>query len=139
MIHQSSNIVPSQKPRGPNSPLGRGHFTLQRMDPPLPPLSPINDNTLGSVNVAVALSNSSCRLNTIMVSATDVFFYSSPLDAILLKYIILRDSSPNHSRKSTVASGINLSEDVQAGAIKWRQHDGDALDGDGGDEKLQKQ
>ena len=53
------------------------------------------------------------------MSKTDAFFYSSPLDAILLKCIFLRDSNPNDSGKNTVASGSSLYEDVQAGAFKF--------------------
>ena len=89
------------------------------MDPPLPPLLPIDDNNYESGNVVVASSNSTCRLNTIMVSETDVFFYSSPLVASSLKCIFLRDSSPIHPGKITVASRSSLSNDLQAGAIKY--------------------
>ena len=54
-----------------------------------------------------------------MVSETDEFFYSLPLDASKLNCIFLRDSSPNQSGKITVASGSSLSEDLQARALKF--------------------
>jgi len=89
------------------------------MDIPLPPLPPIDNNNYVSVNVVVASSNSSCRLNAIMVSETDEFFYSLPLDASKLNCIFLRDSSPDYSGKITVASGSSVSEDAQVGVIKY--------------------
>ncbi len=44
------------------------------MDPPLPPLPPINDNTVGSVNVAVELFDSDNSASAIAASVADDFF-----------------------------------------------------------------
>ena len=44
------------------------------MDPPLPPLPPINNNTVGSVNVAVELFDLVHSASVIAVSVTDNFF-----------------------------------------------------------------
>ena len=44
------------------------------MDLPLPPLPPINDNTVGSVNVAVELFDLDDSASAIAVSVAYVFF-----------------------------------------------------------------
>ena len=44
------------------------------MDPPLPPLPPINDNIVGSVNVAVELFDSDNSASAIAASVADDFF-----------------------------------------------------------------
>ena len=44
------------------------------MDPPLPPLPPIDNNTVGSVNVVVESFDLVDSLSAITVSVADVFF-----------------------------------------------------------------
>jgi hypothetical protein len=87
------------------------------MDPPLPRLPPIIDNNHVSDKVAVASSDSAYRPSTSRISAADAIFGSSPHEACVLFEALLSNGSPDEHGKIWVASGRNISECDQTGAL----------------------
>lgn len=74
------------------------------MDAPLPPLSPINDNTLGSGNEPVARSGSSSSPNAFAATVADEFFqsvFSDSSGAVLTEVI---EGSPDVAGTSVLHS-----------------------------------
>jgi hypothetical protein len=79
------------------------------MDPPLPPLPPINDNTVGSVNVAVELSDLDDSASAIAASVADDFFRSAFSESGGLQDRFLGEGSPDDNGKNTDESPTSTS------------------------------
>ena len=75
------------------------------MDPPLPPLPPINDNTVGSVNVAVELFDLDDSPSAIAVSVADDFFALLSARAVDCKMDFLVKEAPMTMEKIQVRRG----------------------------------
>ena len=87
------------------------------MDPPLPPLPPINNNTVGSVNVAVELFDLVDSPSAIAVSVADVFFCSAFSESSGLQDGFLSEGSPDDNGKNTGESWKNISASYQFGVL----------------------
>ena len=84
------------------------------MDPPLPPLPPINDNTVGSVNVAVELFELDDSASAIAVSVADYFFALLSARAVDHKIDFLVKEAPMTMEKIRVSL-----PQVHLQRIKW--------------------
>ena len=87
------------------------------MDPPLPPLPPINDNTVGSVNVAVELSDLDDSASAIAASVADDFFRSAFSESGGLQDRFLGEGSPDDNGKNTGESPASTSAPYQVGML----------------------
>ena len=87
------------------------------MDPHLPPLPPINDNTVGSVNVAVELFDLDDSASAIAVSVADNFFCSSFSERGGSQDRFLSEGSPDDNGKNTGDSPANKSAPFQVGML----------------------
>ncbi len=65
------------------------------MDPPLPPLPPINNNTVGSVNVAVESFDLDNSARAIAASVADDFFRSAFIESGGSQDRFLGEGSPD--------------------------------------------
>jgi len=79
------------------------------MDPHLPPLPPINNNTVGSVNVAVELSDLDDSASAIAASVADDFFRSAFSESGGLQDRFLGEGSPDDNGKNTDESPTSTS------------------------------
>ena len=87
------------------------------MDPPLPPLPPINNNTVGSVNLAVEFFNLDNSPSAITVSVADNFFCSAFSKSSGLQDRFLGEGSPNDNGKNTGESWANTTAPYQVGVL----------------------
>ena len=85
------------------------------MDPPLPPLPPINNNTLGSVNMAVESFDLVDSPSAIAVSVADDFFRSASSESSGLQDGFLGEGSPDDNGKNMGESWANISASYQVG------------------------
>ena len=85
------------------------------MDPPLPLLPPINDNTVGSANVAVELFDLDNSVSAITVSVADNFFCSAFSEIGGLQDIFLGEGSPDDNGKNTGEFPASTSAPYQVG------------------------
>ena len=84
------------------------------MDPPLPPLPPINNNTVGSVNVVVELFDLDDSASTIAVSVADDFFALLSARAVDRKIYFSVKEAPMTMEKIRVSR-----PQVHLHRIKW--------------------
>jgi hypothetical protein len=87
------------------------------MDPPLPPLPPINDNTVGSVNVAVELSDLDNSPSVIAASVTDDFFHSAFSESGGSQDRFLGEGSPDDNGTNTDESPASTSAAYHVGVL----------------------
>ena len=87
------------------------------MDPPLPPLPPINNNTVGSVNMAVELFDLVDSPSAIAVSVADDFFALLSARAVDCKMDFLVKEAPMTMEKIQVSHGR-----IYLHHIKWVCH-----------------
>ena len=87
------------------------------MDQPLPPLPTINNNTVGSVKVAVELFDLDESASAIAVSVTDDFFCSSFSKSGGLQDRFLSEGSPDDNGKKTIESWANISASYHVGVF----------------------
>ena len=87
------------------------------MDPPLPPFPPINDNTVGSVNVAVELFDLDDSASAIAVSVADDFFCSAFSESGGLQDRFLVEGSPYDNGKNTGELPASTSAPYQVGVL----------------------
>ena len=87
------------------------------MDPPLPPLPPINNNTVGSINVAVELFDFVDSSSAIAVSVADDFFCSAFSESGGLQDGFLGEGSPDDNGKNTGESWANITGSYQVGVL----------------------
>jgi len=97
------------------------------MDPPLPPLPPINDNTVGSVNVAVELFDLDDSASAIAVSVADNFFCSAFIKSGGSQDRFLGEGSPDDNGTNTDESPASTSAPYQVGVL---------LDGEAAENKV---
>ena len=87
------------------------------MDPHLPPLPPINDNTAGSVNVAVESFDLRGSASAIAVSVSDNFFRSAFSKCGGSQDRFLGEGSPDDNEKNMGESWANTSAPYQVGVL----------------------
>ena len=85
------------------------------MDPHLPPLPPINNNTVGSVNVAVESFDLDNSASAIAVSVADNFFRSSFSKSGGSQDRFLSEGSPDDNGKNTGELPASTSAPYQVG------------------------
>ena len=107
---QSSIIVQHKNRLVPISLLGRGHFPPRILDPLLPRLPPLDDNSYGSGNVKTASSDLPSRPNTVALSMDDEIFCPLLHNSDELFWALLCSRSPDERGKILVASGRNKSK-----------------------------
>jgi len=88
--------------------------TYKKMDRPLPPLPPINNNKVGSVNVAVELFDLVNSPSTITESVADDFFALLSARAVDCKMDFLVKEAPTAMEKIRVSPG-----QIYLYHIKW--------------------
>jgi hypothetical protein len=88
------------------------------MDPPIPPLPPINDNTVGSVNVAVESFDLDSSASAIAASVADNFFRSAFSESGGSQDRFLGEESPDDNGTNTDESpGASTSAPYQVGVL----------------------
>ena len=87
------------------------------MDPPLPPLPPINDNTVGSVNAAVESFDLDDSASAIAASVTDDFFRSAFSESGGSQDRFLGEGSSDDNGKITDESPTSTSAPYQVGVL----------------------
>ena len=87
------------------------------MDPPLPALPPINDNTVGRVNVAVELFDLEDSVSAIAVSVADNFFRSAFSKSGGWQDRFLGEGIPNDHGKNTGELPASTSALYQVGVL----------------------
>ena len=87
------------------------------MDPPLPPLPPINNNTVGSVNVAVESFDLDNSARAIAASVADDFFRSAFIESGGSQDRFLGEGSPDDNGTNTDESPASTSAPYQVGVL----------------------